>query len=131
MDVPGFNWVEARANCSLGNIFQILSEVVDSDVKAMNGLHLTNLTFSLSSEAMRKIVVIRGRRRLETTVEVKVVFELLPDRIKVSQGSELVFFAVPSLSEEGECLLDVDGETLRLWQVSRKALESLFFEYTG
>jgi hypothetical protein len=39
-----------------------------------------------------------------------------------------LFSAKPYLNHEGECLLQI-GETdpLHIWQVSRKALEPLFF----
>lgn len=37
------------------------------------------------------------------------------------------FTAKPHLSMAGECMFEVDGTPLRPWQVSRLALESLFF----
>jgi hypothetical protein len=58
-----------------------------------------------------------------------VVFELSSGVIAVREGPNRALFAArPRLSDEGECLLEVDGHLLRLWQISQKALEDLFFE---
>lgn len=65
-----------------------------------------------------------------------VKFELRANEIAVSNiktgmmhGATPAFSAVPRLNEDGECRLEVQGERLQFWQVSRKALEDLFFGF--
>jgi hypothetical protein len=130
-----FNWVHARANCSLEGVFHILSEIVDSDVKQANALRRQGVKFSLNTEATSKIMVIRDRDLGGTKETTGVIFELLPDTISVTRKKhgalteDSLFSAVPSLNEDGECLMEVKGKPLKLWQMSRKALENLFFGF--
>jgi hypothetical protein len=61
-----------------------------------------------------------------------VFFELAIDRIEVIRlmpegQSKAAFFARAHLRPSGECQLEVGSERLELWQVSRMALEPLFF----
>lgn len=61
-----------------------------------------------------------------------VIFERVADGIIVKQartGREM-FMAKPALNAAGECKLMIEGESdqsLELWQVSRKAIETLVF----
>ena len=58
------------------------------------------------------------------------VFELAPDgtkQINIRNGPTDIFIAVPEVLPDGECWLRVGDEALRFWQVSKKALEGLFF----
>jgi hypothetical protein len=69
------------------------------------------------------------------TETVVIVFELSASKITVIKTipatleRTTLFSAVPYLTEEGECLLEVDGSFLKLWQVSRKALDDLVFGF--
>lgn len=131
--MPSFNWVHARSECSLSVVFIVLAEVIDSDVKAATALNRPGATFKLRRDASDKLVVTRERILQGATLNSTVIFELLADRIRVSRMKERnsepapFFTAAPNLNRDGECLLDVDGEPNQLWQVSRKALEDLFF----
>jgi hypothetical protein len=63
-----------------------------------------------------------------------VMFEMLAGSItateKRSTGEERALFsATPSLAEDGECLLIIDGRSFELWQASRLALEGLMFNF--
>jgi hypothetical protein len=125
------NWVQARAGCSLPGTFHVLREMIDNDVKAANELKRAGFTFELNAQPSGKLLVIRHHDiggMEDTSV---IVFELLPDRITVSDrgqmSTKLLFSAIPYLNEEGECLLTVGGQDLKLWQVRRKALDDLFF----
>jgi hypothetical protein len=129
-----FNWVHARAHCSLEGVFHILHEIVDSDVKDVNALKRQGVTFRLNTDATRKIIVARDRDLGGVIESTGIVFELFPDKITIAhkQGALIdksLFSAVPSLNEDGECLMEVNGKSLKLWQVSRKALENLFFGF--
>jgi hypothetical protein len=132
----GFNWVAARSECSLDRQFRILAELVDSDVKVANGLNKRGIEFEINLDVKDKIIVLRKRDivgHVETSV---IVFELEQDKITVKDRTDrsnlpgqMLFNATPSLNEEGECLLEVSGVPLKLWQVSRKALDGLFFRF--
>jgi hypothetical protein len=129
----GFDWVKARSKCSLESVFQTLREVLDSDVKSVNGLNRVGVTFALNNSATNKLIISRERDYGGLSGGETVVFELLPNEIRVRDGrTEKHFFsAKPVLNQEGECLLEVTGELepQRLWQVSRKALDDLFFGF--
>jgi hypothetical protein len=131
----GFNWVHARSECGLPRVFQILSEVIGSDVKAANALNRRGVKFQFTTEAAGKILAVRDRDFGGFNEIMVIVIELASGKITVSRrvpnkaSDEPLFYAVPGLNEEGECLLEVDGKSLKLWQVSRKALDDLFFGF--
>ena len=127
-----FNWVKARSECSLERVFLVLSEVVASDVKARQGLH-DGAEYD-HTRRDHKIIVSRTRDFGGGIKEAEgVVFERIKGSITVAavdpKGNEVpLFAATPSLAPDGDCKLEVNGDSLELWQVSRKALEPLFFE---
>jgi hypothetical protein len=128
--VANFNWVEARHACSLSEIFHTLKEVLKSDVASANGLKIQDVKFSCKTDATNKIIV--GRSEVFPSGIAhgrEIIFELLPAEIKVKEGrtDKHLFSAVPNLIDNGECLLEIDGRPYQFWQVSRKALEDLFF----
>ena len=132
--MASFNWVQARSECSVERVFQILAEVVDSDVKAANALNRRGVTFHVNRDARGKLIVARNRDLGGFSDVTIVVFELEPGRIVVTRKTaniddKTLFSAAPSLNEQGQCLLEVAGDQLQLWQVSRRALEDLFFEF--
>jgi hypothetical protein len=47
--------------------------------------------------------------------------------INVTFEDKSTFTANPSLDDNGQCQLEVEGAKLSIWQVSRRALENLFF----
>jgi hypothetical protein len=94
--------------------------------------------FAINAEARNKILVVRNRDLAGPIESTGVMFELRAHDIAISEvktgmiyGASPLFSAVPRLNEEADCLLEVEGQTLRLWQVSRKALEDLFFGFDG
>jgi len=130
------NWVKARAECSLEHVFQILAEVLDSDVKEANKLGRRGVEFKINAAAERKIVVSRTRDADGVDEIVSVVVELLPGKITATRKENVkdlvkppFLTAIPGLNRDGECLLEIGGESLRLWQASRMALEDLFFGF--
>ena len=128
------DWVKARAACSLKGVFQLLSEVVDSDVKAANALDRKDIKFTLNRGITGKLIVVRERDLGGFGESAGIVFELLPSKITIAGaglGDKPLHTMTPYLNEEGECLLEVEGrpQPLRLWQVSRIALDDLFFGF--
>jgi hypothetical protein len=127
MDVPETqDWVSCRAKCSLPSMFALLSEVIDSDVKAANANKLGD--FRVSTPTDFKRVVIR-----EGESPRGVVFELTRTEITVRDTSPSgpakhpTFFAAATLGVDGKCRLSIDGASMELWQISKRALEPLFF----
>lgn len=133
MDVPeNLDWVTALSKCSLLAVFQNLAEVLDHDVAKANTMGRSGCRFELTRPAPDRISVLR-RRDLGGMEEIDaVVFLLAMESIQVvrrdmgGKGPDL-FSAKPTFRPAGECFLEVNGEDLRLWQVSRKALQDLFF----
>jgi hypothetical protein len=136
MGFEGFDWVKARWQCSLPQIFQVLTEMVQSDVNAVNLLHRNNVMFTFSTPGTEKVVVTRARDLTGSNEVVSVVFELSANQITAREATKMgpkppFLTATPTLNENGECVFDVGehGPPLKLWQVSRKALENLFFGF--
>ena len=131
----GSDWVTARSACSIEATFQVLSEVIDSDVKAANALKRNGLEFKINTEPRGKLLVIRDQDYAGFHGFTAIVFDLSADKITVTERkgatpeARLMFSFVPSLNIDGECMYRIEGqeELLKLWQVSRKALEDLFF----
>jgi hypothetical protein len=130
-DIPkSFNWVKARSECSLREVFLCLAEVIESDVKAFNELPNVDAKISVNRATDEKIVVVKTWKH--GGVARNIVFDLTDKGIAAKSGGaneKRLFLARPSLLQSGECKLEVEGisEPLELWQVSRKGLEELFF----
>jgi hypothetical protein len=128
-----FDWVTARSKCSLRGAFQILTEVVETNVERANALPDSNYSFE-SKRLDQRLVVTATLESMLGQGYATVVFHLRDSEIAVTRSlhptarSELAFSAKPCFTAEGDCVLEVDGVPLQLWQVSRKALEPLFFE---
>lgn len=122
--MPDFDWVKARAACSLSRIFERLFAGVQSDVDSRNAMSQDardEILFESSREGNRILVTRSGP-------QVRLVkFHLTQNHVAVD-GDNGTFHAMPGLNNPGDCTLMVDGVELELWQVRRKALESLFFD---
>jgi hypothetical protein len=133
MEVPKvFDWVAERRKCSLGTIFTHLTEVVDSDVKSAQAKLEDGENITMNRPADGKIVVVKSFGPRGSSQGESVVFEVAANCIAVKKGGpngKELFTAKPFLLQNGMCKLEVKGEPepLELWQVSRKALEDLFF----
>jgi hypothetical protein len=131
------NWVANRAGCSIQRVFQILGEMVDTDVKEAEALNRRGVKFSLSKEVDTKLIVTRDRDLGGVSETDGVTFEVRAGKIRVTAGSKNMnerkplFSFAPAFSQDGECLVQVEGESepVKLWQVCRKALEDLFFGF--
>jgi hypothetical protein len=83
----GFNWVKARSECSIERVFQLLAEVIDSDVQAANALKRSGVTFHVSRQAIGKIIVARDRD-LEGMNEIhSVVFQWSSSKITARRAN--------------------------------------------
>lgn len=119
-----FDWVTARFGCSPSNAFQSLAEMVKVQVSTANELLNPERGFLVHVHP-KEIIVVRSQPKERVA---NVIFELSRTDISVRSGDEQPSLrAIPSLSAEGECMFEVDGQIVKLWQVSRSALEPLFF----
>ena|SRR5579871_4857159 len=126
-----FDWVKARAECSLLNVFKALELGVREDVDNIKGLinPKENIRFGVES-SNRYFSVVRVDNPI-TGIGWSVNFRCLLEHITVNLGSdkgeELMFTASVTLDNDGRCKLKVGEENLEQWQVRRKALEGIFF----
>lgn len=129
-----FDWVTARGECSVGRMFVLLMERVESDVAQMQALLDTKrrrLTFNKVADD--KVIVANEQVGVGHVFGgTGVMFKRTPSGvvvdIKTRNGPERILFeARLSLGLEGRCRYEIDGHAVELWQVSRKAMEDLFF----
>jgi hypothetical protein len=127
-----FNWVYARAKCSLAQAFeQLRLEVQDDTEKRQelrgqdhfsgkgydHGFHCSNIgtKFSVSLSY--------------ANTKCSVTFALGKDAIEILDDTDRMLFRVTvTLNNEGRCIAKVNGQEMEFWQVRQKALESLFFD---
>lgn len=129
-----FNWVKARADCNLDLSFRALRSVVKRDVQIANeipALTQQGTKFVFHTEAQGHYPMFGVRRLMGGQSTGQANFEQLPHQITVDfgSGSSRDALAVTALwdDEECACRLMVDGVPCEVWEVSRRALEWLFF----
>jgi hypothetical protein len=83
--MESFDWVKARATCSLKSVFVWLEEVLRSDVKSASAITPTpqHVRFELKRPADDKIVVQRITALAGIDDVAAIVFELSHNAIKV------------------------------------------------
>jgi len=120
-----FDWVSARAECSLKRVFAKLSLDVQGDVairEEFSRKTLDGRTFRWQ-EAARGFLVSRTVRQDDKHV----TFVLGDDAIEVSGHGVGSFSASLTLNCEGKCRFSVNGQEVESWQLRRMALDALFF----
>lgn len=127
MEVPEkFDWVTARSECNGEVMFSFLQETIEGDVESINKTLDDERHFYKCNHDFNKITVAVGRRRT--------VFKLENSCISVNSfdaagNKEDLFKAKPHLLRDGSCKFEIiSGQPLELWQISRIALERMFFE---
>jgi hypothetical protein len=122
-DLENFDWVKARAECSLFGIFLRLRSNAEEDVANANEIFKDiHRRFGFVSDAKSFTVFedVSPRRN--------VTFKLNADNISVSNGrGKEQFSATLTLNKDRECRLLVGEEEMDLWFFRKKALEALFF----
>lgn len=96
------NWVKAQSECSAEELFLLLAEVVDSDVKEANRIRGNRFK---SQRPTNKVIVLRnGLTPLQS-----IVFELSGADIIIKKGahgaSKEFFKGRAGLSPDGRCML--------------------------
>jgi len=121
------DWVKARAACSLVEVFQKLKADIRVDVDDRNSARPpeARYKFSVANRGNSITVYSDGYPPMKS-----VVFTLATDRISVADGDgEAMFEIALTLNDEGRCKPKIGGKEYEFWQVRRKALEKLFFEF--
>jgi hypothetical protein len=120
-----FDWVTARSQCSLPNVFKALRLAVEEDIKKRNALRPNNSPYEFK--------VLENGDDFRVLLEAKdvhrsVIFQLAEHSIIVRDELGTRMFEVTlSFSDDGKCRLKVDDVERELWQVRRIALEELLF----
>src|ERR1700689_2754960 len=112
-----FNWVKGRLDCSINAAFKKLRAGVESDVTRINEAAQARSKqdqFEVSSFADRSVVM---RKKFDGVASVE--FSITGYEIVAATGDEgktVIAKAAPTLNQEGNCLLVVDGRDMDLWQ---------------
>jgi hypothetical protein len=128
-----FNWVEARAKCTPEEAFRALSRMVTSDVDAANRIGLRNLRFECIELSSTLLNVVRHQNYgSHEQPNANVSFQLTLEGIQITEhdyagGVTRDFTTFPALSNEGTAVFRIGSRELHPWQLSREALEPLFF----
>jgi hypothetical protein len=126
-----WNWVKARAECSLYQVFKALEIGVREDVETKISLltQRDETKFSITSSS-KHFSVIRVDN-LMTMIGRSVDFRCGTDDISVyastNSGERLILTATVGLDNEGQCKLRMDGALFDQWQIRRMALDELLF----
>lgn len=131
-DLPlDFNWVKARAACSLLVVFKSLEQGVREDVATIESLTdpRENIQFQVtaSSKQFSAVRIDDAVRGIGQSVDFRLGDGVITAHLASNKGEEPLFTASVTLDNEGQCKLRVGDENLEQWQVRRMALETLFF----
>jgi hypothetical protein len=121
-EIEDFDWVKARAECSVREIFEKLRIQVNKDVDARKNLlpEGSHYGFRFISENDKFVALLEGNNIHKT-----LLFEHDRNSIKITtdHNREKVLVATLTLSAEGE----VCDRDYALWQFRKLVLEPLLF----
>ena len=118
-----FDWVTARAECSLNVVFRSICLEIESDIAKRNALPGAGSPFVAKYDGDDLIVFKNIQRAPYFT------FRQTEKSIEVVNGHTKVvrLSACLTLSDDGQCRLKIDDKECEFWQFRRRALEELFF----
>src|ERR1700687_3113662 len=112
-DLDNFEWVKARAACSLVVLFERLKMDLKNDVDERHAL--------LSKECPYRFTLVTNSKSVKVLVEGpgvsgSVEFRLESPAIKVFTASgQLIHIATPTLNDKGDCRLKVGEQECEPW----------------
>ena len=121
----GFDWVSARAACSLGAMFETLRTQVRADVEAADQMRSegeNRYAFTFISQERMFAAVVEG-----TGIRHVISFKLHDGFISVQDHERDLYQATVNLNDEGQCVIRVNAREYAPWQFRKLALESLLF----
>jgi hypothetical protein len=121
-----FDWVNARADCSLVAAFIRLEGNATKDA---------DIATKLFKERRKFKVIPRDGNSFSVYEEVQpqrhVTFKLSETQISIVKrhggGEDVQFSVTLTIDKNKECRFLIEGDELEEWQVRKKALEPLFF----
>ena len=126
-----FNWVKARHECSLCSEFERLWCNVESSTKERSAAIPKDSPTRISCHSANGILQVSRHPTGDAVGKSHcVLFRLEEDHISVTGATHQNPLRLTlTLNGEGECRFKINGKgEYRRWQVTRKALESLFFD---
>jgi hypothetical protein len=122
-----FNWVLARAECSIAAVFHKLKADVERDISTRNAAsgNKANYEYELIDNGASFVVGLKGMLGARPEF---IQFTLKTDLIRVTDesGSVLVEGGV-TMNDAGECRMSIGGIEREFWQFRKAALERFFF----
>jgi hypothetical protein len=121
-----FDWVKARASCSLSAVFKELQLGAQSDVQTVGSLSVggRDAKFVVTNLVRGRFSVVREEGSFSESVN----FVLANGAITVRDDQDTILVSgTITLNNAGQCRLKVDQEELELWQFRRMAMEKIFF----
>ena len=115
-----FEWVTARAKCSVADLFEALKLEVKQDVEIRKSLlpERSYYGFDFVAKGREFSAVVQGNKIYHA-----VTFGQEDQSISVRDEKDvLMLHGVPTLNDEGRCLLKVKDKEYELWQFRKKAL---------
>lgn len=124
-----FNWVQARAECSLVKVFELLKMQIEEDVKERNAQIPNTYFFGFSTVAQRNMisVILEGYGIQSKAVR----FIRQEHAIQVEKDDEPLFSATLTLNNKGECRVKINSKEYELWEMRKMALEEMLFDLPG
>ena len=119
-----FDWVKAREKCTTHELYERLFHRVDVDCKSYEKINPERINFGKEQDRFwvsrkeKGIVIVFYRKE-----------ECITVTSKDAQENETTLFEVkPHLFDDVGCKFEIKNDKpLEAWQVSRRALEDLFF----
>jgi TusA-related sulfurtransferase len=122
-----FEWVMARATCTIEKMFEQFHQGVVDDVVAINSLRKfpEEKGFKVEQSGREYSFIIKRAEAIRPFVKFSIA---VGDCINVSTDADKNGrdYRI-TLNDEGRCKLTENGEEHEQWQVRRASLESLFF----
>jgi hypothetical protein len=125
-----FDWVNARAECSLVAAFIRLEKSIKDDTAAANQRFKDRRKFGVTIQDSNSFSVYE-----EVQPPRHITFKLSESQISVVKRcdgrEDIQFSATLTINKDKQCRFLVEGEELEEWQFRKKALEPLFFSCNG
>ena len=130
---PDFDWVTARAKCSLDSMYETLRGLARATIETRNAMldrSADGRLFAMSDHpSERGFLVSDARSATRRSVEVVLKDGVFMFSHHHDRGT-VRLVAMRVLTDAGECRLKVGEEVLDPWQVLKRALEPLYFRPT-
>ena len=130
--IRDLDWVSALDEWTLDKAFEALRAVVERDIRLRREQDTENYEIIQHPGGGGSFTVSKGNKpwlrgvyflKHDDTVEARTAGE--------PENQKQLLTAKPEVSDGGEKMFKVDGDFLYPWQISRKALERLFFGRTS